>query len=1568
MAPKSPWKKKTSVQANAQQTIAASDAVAAASPAIDYAKEQEDEIEVLQAIYMENFEETAVNAAAWGKSTDRTFKVTIKPDTEDAGPEDRVVLSVRLTATYPKSPPMLDISGLEKFHERTQKKVRNVLVSGPKEMLGGVMIHEIGEQIREALLEAVTARAQGTLPSLEQERASAEEDAMKKEEEAKEAEARRQKEAQAEADRTMARQVQEELSRSTKRKSTRSAGDVPKLQSENTMPESIDFVQIAKVKVGNDVEPFTEVIVNGLLFQGSKESVYLGKPKVSTAAESPLVTIVKRKVEKPRGDIIALEAVLEAAYKLRHPSLVNLLAFRVDRINNSNWELTLCRDFADRGSLYDLISLCDLHASKSRQFTIQLLEALEYLHRNSMFHGGISARTIYLSANPTLAPKLANFGYASLLGLRDEDLPCGWRSPDVDSKSQSSQRHADLWSLGVVIVQMFLGLSATTTYSSPSTLLNSLNLSEAFLDFLRKIFLSDAKKRPSCFDLLPAEFLREDTPILQDTPTRVPARTRKSSSGVASPLSRQSRHNSSSVLEPFSRYANDFIDLGRLGKGGYGEVVKARNKIDGTVYAVKKIRQAQHLLEQVIKEVMLLNRLNHPYVVRYYNTWTENGMQGSPPQDAISATEETLSDSHEVDFGYASTGGLDFVSSSGFPDIQFGDDSDEEEDEEDHDGDSYNSDDDPFERDGESHGPDGTSTVESESERPASDLGLKKSESDSRRSISTLYIQMELCDRRSLRDLVRRPMDDDESWRYLRQVTEGLAHIHGHGIIHRDLKPDNVFIDANGNPKIGDFGLATAGNYGTQPGNIGSAGYGSVDMTQSIGTALYVAPELQSKHSSGYDDRVDMFSLGIMFFEMCQPFGTGMERVNEIQQIRQKNHVLPPAFQPNGEKSAQGKLISCLISHKPSERPTSAKLLRSDMLPVKIEDETIRQALDGLSDPSSPYHQQIMSALFAHDAVRTQQIKARAWEAKSTSSPDDVERVRMRGIARSSLQTVFRRHGAEESRRDTIFPRSGIYTEPSVFQILDASGNLLQLPFDLTLPYAQQLARQTSNLRCSFTLGGAYRDAFTGGPPRVFEEADFDIVNFAQDDVAFNDAEVIKVMDEVVSELPMFDSSGNVCFLVNHGKLLDAVLDHCRVPIVLQHEVKEVLSKLGVHQNTWKKIRSELRNKGLSDTTLDDLRQYDWRETADKTIIRLRALFKGSTAQIQTKADEAIQHLQKILGFIDQFDLTRKLLLAPLSCANAKFYNDGMLFQCMFMGKRSSVVFAAGGRYDSLIQSHRMPDTDAPAQGAVGVAIGMDYLITHLANVSAARPKATFLKDPSHQQYMPRRCNVLVVASGTEALRDAGIRLLKKLWYHDISAELSHGSFPEQNYTFIVTIRHETSLTVRVTNTTTDGEDADVPLTSLISHIQQELREEATSKFRRPLLRNHSSHQDGDRKSNVQVLMSQHKSKKGNKSVMVETAQQRWSDKLDKMKDAPIVAIETRDEVLNLVQETRLSDSESWRKVIQSVPLNERQYLQQLQEMLDSWRKSWSIGHGPREVGINNSRIGGSCILYDVGL
>lgn len=98
----------------------------------------------------------------------------------------------------------------------------------------------------------------------------------------------------------------------------------------------------------------------------------------------------------------------------------------------------------------------------------------------------------------------------------------------------------------------------------------------------------------------------------------------------------------------------------------------------------------------------------------------------------------------------------------------------------------------------------------------------------------------------------------ERCWQLFRQIVEGLNHIHGHGIIHRDLKPANIFVDISGLPKIGDFGLATSGQYYLADQASSSVGYLKSDLTRSIGTALYVAPELRSKSDGHYTEKVDV--------------------------------------------------------------------------------------------------------------------------------------------------------------------------------------------------------------------------------------------------------------------------------------------------------------------------------------------------------------------------------------------------------------------------------------------------------------------------------------------------------------------------------------------------------------------------------------------------------------------------------------------------------------------------------------------------------------------------------------
>lgn len=184
-------------------------------------------------------------------------------------------------------------------------------------------------------------------------------------------------------------------------------------------------------------------------------------------------------------------------------------------------------------------------------------------------------------------------------------------------------------------------------------------------------------------------------------------------------------------------------------------------------------------------------------------------------------------------------------------------------------------------------------------------------------------------------------MDSNEVWRLARQIIEALVYIHSRNIIHRDLvrsqpgfvlfekygvsssrylfatkKPGNIFLDSEGNVRLGDFGLATkrkdttdttssTGEPDFQSSGVGAL-YHAIDdirpllggsaqfsnisqfsvgesITGGVGTAFYRAPEQEGNQSrsserkahGSYNIQADIFSLGIILFEMFYPpFGT----------------------------------------------------------------------------------------------------------------------------------------------------------------------------------------------------------------------------------------------------------------------------------------------------------------------------------------------------------------------------------------------------------------------------------------------------------------------------------------------------------------------------------------------------------------------------------------------------------------------------------------------------------------------------------------------------------------------
>lgn len=295
-------------------------------------------------------------------------------------------------------------------------------------------------------------------------------------------------------------------------------------------------------------------------------------------------------------------------------------------------------------------------------------------------------------------------------------------------------------------------------------------------------------------------------------------------------------------------------------------------------------------------------------------------------------------------------------------------------------------------------------------------------------------------------------------------------------------------------------------------------------------------------------------------------------------------------------------------------------------------------------------------------------------------------------------------------------PRSNFYEGKNVYHVLDASGTVVQLPYDLTLPFARMIAKQTKLPERSYTFGVVFRDALNNGAPRTAREADFDIVTHEAENLALQEAEVVKVMDELLDSFPSL-TIAPMCFHLSHSDLLETILSFCRIPEAQTLAVKEVLGRLNIQSMTWPKIRAELRGSTIAipATSLDDMAQFDFRDTPENALKKLQTLFAGT--KHPTKLHEVFVHLSGVVEYCRRFGVRRKVYINPLSSFNDKFYRGGVIFQCIFDNKKRDVL-AAGGRYDSLIESQKV-SAETSKLHAVGISIAWDRIVTSMVSMRA---------------------------------------------------------------------------------------------------------------------------------------------------------------------------------------------------------------------------------------------------------
>uniref|UniRef100_A0A3Q2FF63 Eukaryotic translation initiation factor 2-alpha kinase 3-like n=1 Tax=Cyprinodon variegatus TaxID=28743 RepID=A0A3Q2FF63_CYPVA len=232
-----------------------------------------------------------------------------------------------------------------------------------------------------------------------------------------------------------------------------------------------------------------------------------------------------------------------------------------------------------------------------------------------------------------------------------------------------------------------------------------------------------------------------------------------------------------------------------LGKGGYGAVFKAKEKLVDRHYAVKAVSYS----EKAFREVKALSDLHHENIVRYYHCWIEDSKK--------------------------------------LPEI----------------------------------------------------IQRKLKE-------YYLFIKMEFCNstlKQWIKEMNEKEVQDSqrgaESLPIAKQIVTGVKYIHDNNLIHRDLKPENIMFGKDGKVKIGDFGLVTV-----------DKSEDVMERTQGRGTKSYMAPEQKSK---SYDHKVDIFALGLIFFELLWKFSTFHEKKKVI--------------------------IKSLLSKSPKDRPEASELQKA---------------------------------------------------------------------------------------------------------------------------------------------------------------------------------------------------------------------------------------------------------------------------------------------------------------------------------------------------------------------------------------------------------------------------------------------------------------------------------------------------------------------------------------------------------------------------------------------------------------------------------------------------------------
>ena len=332
---------------------------------------------------------------------------------------------------------------------------------------------------------------------------------------------------------------------------------------------------------------------------------------------------------------------------------------------------------------------------------------------------------------------------------------------------------------------------------------------------------------------------------------------------------------------------NDFTIVRELGRGGMGTVFQATHLESGYMVALKEVEIMEKSQSVYVKEEWDIHRsLNHPHIVKYYGgfvSFHQSEWEHLYPHPWYSYTETTYHSCQDSTGLETRFNGLNLNECS-----------------------------------------------TTESSLP----NFKKAIYGKHKSYRprSLYFVLEYCTGGSLGAIINSPIwplinSEQKVANYARGIMEACHYLHQQGIVHRDLKPDNILVAQDGSIKLADFGIAASCSTGDR-------------LVTLIGTLPFMAPEMltvqlkRSLRNSGYDRKVDSWSLGIVIHQLLtagtHPYEQHCAQTFDQEILREqffsRNRLPPIDFDETISKDAK-RLIEALMKFNPSSRMSMEEAL-----------------------------------------------------------------------------------------------------------------------------------------------------------------------------------------------------------------------------------------------------------------------------------------------------------------------------------------------------------------------------------------------------------------------------------------------------------------------------------------------------------------------------------------------------------------------------------------------------------------------------------------------------------------